>query len=356
MTGAGLRVMCLSNMAPGPRDPDYGIFVHDMCEALRRRGHDVDEVVIRSRRAGPILSPLKYGRLGARAIAHAARADVIYAHYLFPTGAIAAVAGHAHGVPWVLTAHGQDVRNLERPSIRRASRPGIEGAARLIPVSDYLRSQLAEHELALPRVDVVNMGVDLNRFGISDRSEAKSALGLDADAPLILAVGGLTERKNPIRLLRALPRLRETRDARLAFVGDGPLAEEIDAIATDLEIADSVIRPGAIPHDEIPGWMAACDVLSLVSEVEPLGQVALEALASGRPVVATSVGGTREIVPQSGAGRHVDPTDVQAIADALADVLDHPPRAEECRRAAEPFSLERNADRVAEILATAAAG
>lgn len=351
-----LRVLCLSNMYPGPDDPDYGAFVRDMCVALEATGAQVARAVIDTRASGRLRTPAKYAALLGRG-AHAAReCDVIYAHYLFPTGAIAAMCGRAMHVPWVITAHGQDVANLTRPAVRRGTRRGLDGAATVIAVSGYLAGELAASGLDLPPVEVINMGVDTNRFTIGNRSAARHRLGLDTTAPLVLAVGGLTPRKDPLSLLQAIARLRQTHpDARLALVGDGPLAAAVDAGAARLGLSDAVIRTGAIGHHEVPDWMAACDVLSLVSTVEPLGVVALEALATGRPVVTTSVGGAAEVVPDGRAGRIVDPGRPAETAAALAQMIDHPPAPEACRAAAEVHALSIQAQRVRGVLERAAA-
>jgi glycosyltransferase involved in cell wall biosynthesis len=111
-----------------------------------------------------------------------------------------------------------------------------------------------------------------------------------------------------------------------------------------------------VPHTTVPDWMAAADVLALVSRREPLGQVALEALASGRPVVGTSVGGTPEVVPGTGPGRIVDPGHPGAIADALLDVIRRPPSPGQCRAAARPFALASQAAAVERVLAASVAG
>ena len=181
------------------------------------------------------------------------------------------------------------------------------------------------------------------------------ASGSTRDGPLVVAVGGLTERKNPLTLLQAFARVRGRRPgARLALVGDGPLAGAVDAGARRLGLTGAVVRPGAVPHAEVADWVAAGDVLALVSRVEPLGIAALEGLAGGRPVVVTGAGGAREVVPDPEAGRVVDPADPGAIAAALLAVLDDPPSPDACRRAAEPHSLERQSERVAGILREAA--
>lgn len=357
MTGpaAEPRVLCLSNMWPGPRDPDYGAFVADMCEALRARGLTVDVAAIDTRASGPLRTPSKYARLAAAAAAAARRADVIYAHFLFPTAAIAAQAARAARVPYVVTAHGQDVRNLERRSARRGTAAALRRASGVIAVSDYLAGELRATGIWLPPLHVVDMGVDMARFRPGDRGAARARLRLPPDGPLIAAVGGLTGRKNPLSLLQAFARVRGRRpDARLALVGDGPLAGAVDAGARRLGLEGAVVRPGAVAHAQVADWVAASDVVALVSRVEPLGIAALEALAGGRPVVATRVGGAREVVPDGGPGRVVDPLDPAAIAAALESLLDRPPAPEDCRRAAEPHSLARQSERVAAILREAA--
>jgi glycosyltransferase involved in cell wall biosynthesis len=344
-------------MYPGPADPDYGVFVADICAALVRRGVPVEVAAIDTRSRGAVRTPRKYAALLGRALRAARRADVIWAHYLFPTGAIAAACGRASGRPWVLTAHGRDVRNLGRPAVRRATAPAVAGAAALIAVSHHLHGELRDSGIALPPVAVVNMGVDLRRFAIADRAAARVRLGLATEGPLVLAVGGLTERKNPLTLIQAFARVRAAAPgARLALVGDGPLARAVDAGAASLGLGRALIRTGAVPHDRVVDWMAACDLLALVSRVEPLGQVALEAMASGRPVVATRVGGAAEVVPAGVAGALVDPADRGAIASAILGLLAAPPDPAACRAAAERHGVDAQAARIAAVLEGAAAG
>jgi glycosyltransferase involved in cell wall biosynthesis len=343
-------------MWPGPDDPDYGAFVADMCAALTRRGIEVDPVVIDRRAHGPARTPAKYASLTARAVRHARRADVIYAHYLFPTGAAADLAARAARIPFVVTAHGQDVRNLARGSVRRATAGPLRRAAGVIAVSHHLADELRGAGLALPPLEVVNMGVDLDRFAPGDRAAARARLGLAPSGPLVVAVGGLTERKNPLNLLQAFARVRAAHpSAALAFVGDGPLARAVDAGTARLGLGEAVLRPGALPHAQVADWVTAADALAIVSRVEPLGIAALEALAAGRPVVATRVGGTREMVPDPAAGRVVDPADPVAIARGILEVLADPPSPEACRRAAEPHGIDAQAAKVEAILRHAAA-
>jgi len=345
--------MCLSNMYPGPDAPDYGAFVATMCAALERAGHEVDRVVIDRRDRGPMRTPLKYLGLLRRAMRAARTTDVIYAHYLFPTGAIARLAGRRSRRPWVLTAHGRDVRNLSSGRIRHLTAPALAGAAGVIAVSRYLAGELAATGLETPPLEVINMGVDTTRFRPADRADARRRLGLPVDGSIIIAVGGLTERKNSERLVRAFARVHETRpDTMLALVGDGPLAESLRSRAAGMGLADRVILPGSVSNEAVADWMAAADLLAIPSLVEPLGVVALEALACGRPVVATRVGGTSEVVGT--AGTLVDPLDVGSIADGIQRVLKSPPDEATCVAAAAAHGVDRQAARVARVLARAA--
>jgi glycosyltransferase involved in cell wall biosynthesis len=353
---AAVRILCLTNMYPGPGEPDYGAFVRDMCDALEDRGQEVRRAVIDSRARGPLNTPRKYGRLTTGALASARWADVIYAHYLFPTGAIAAVAGRIARRPWVVTAHGGDVANLHRATVRSATAAGLAGATAVIAVSHYLADRLAASGLRLPPVFVANMGVNMAGFTIRDRAEARSRRGLAPSGPVIVAVGGLTERKDPLTLLLAFARLRATLpDAQLVFVGDGPLRSSLVGGAERLGIAGAVTLTGAIPHEDVADWMAAGDLLALVSRVEPLGIVVLEALACGRPVVATQEGGAREVIPPD-CGALVPPGNPVVIADTLLKVIAQHQSPAVCRMAAERFALTRQAAIVDDVLTGAVGG
>ena len=125
-------------MYPGPADPDLGVFVRSLEEQLVARGHEVERAVLDRRRRGK----RKYLELArsTRETARRFRPDVVYAHFLVPTGLIAALAGRA---PLVVTAHGRDVRNVGwLPGIRVATRFVVRRAATVIAVSDYLRREL----------------------------------------------------------------------------------------------------------------------------------------------------------------------------------------------------------------------
>jgi glycosyltransferase involved in cell wall biosynthesis len=218
----------------------------------------------------------------------------------------------------------------------------------VVAVSAWLRGEL---ERAVPeaagKTEVVDCGVDLERFVPRDREPARAELGLTAGAngTSFLCLGGLTERKNVLRLARAFERRGE---GTLTFVGDGPLREALTG-------RERVRLVGRVAHDAVPAWLAACDVLCQPSLVEPFGLATLEAMASARSVVATRVGGPPEFVTP-GAGVLVDPLDEDALVDALAAAAELPRPNLAARAAAEPHDVRKQAERVESILERAAAG
>jgi glycosyltransferase involved in cell wall biosynthesis len=318
-------------MYPGPDDPDLGVFVQQLERELERRGHELERAVI-DRRAGGMM---RYLGLGRRALAAARRfrPDVVYAHFLVPAGLVGALASRA---PLVVTAHGQDVANIGAVrGIQSATRFVVQRAAAVVAVSDYLRGELeAKVPGARGKVEVVDCGVDLERFHVEPPPEGPTRF---------LCIGSLIDRKNVIRLAKAYGRLG---DGTLTFVGDGPLRAE-------LEGRSGVTVVGRVPHDEIPSWLARSHVLCQPSLVEPFGLAVLEAMASGRSVVATRFGGPPEFVTAQ-AGVVVDPTDEDDLARGLAVAAALPRPNAAARRAAEDHDVRRQAERVEAILQRAA--
>jgi glycosyltransferase involved in cell wall biosynthesis len=328
-----VRILLVSQMYPGPSDPDLGVFVAQLEQALRERGHELERAVLVSRSGGK----RRYATLAASTLqaARRFRPDVVYAHFLVPAGLIAGLASRA---PLVVTAHGRDVRNVGTiPGIAALTRRTVTRASAVIAVSDYLRRELeAKLPEARGKTIVIDSGVDLERFRVDEAPE-----GLH-----FLCIGALAERKNVVRLAEAFERLGDG-DATLTFVGDGPLRDRLAGRAR-VELA------GSVPHDEIPARIARARVVCQPSLIEPFGQAVLEAMACGRSVVATRIGGPPEFVPPE-AGVLVDPLDVGALTDGLRAAAALPCPNAAARAAAEQHDVREQARRVEEVLEHAAA-
>jgi glycosyltransferase involved in cell wall biosynthesis len=326
-----VRILLVSQMYPGDSEPDYGVFVRGLEQALAARGHTIERAVLTSRGGGKA----KYARLSGRTIAAARRfrPDVVYAHFLVPTGLIAGLASRA---PLIVTAHGQDVANVGSiPGVRTATTAAVRRASAVIAVSDYLRRELeSKIPAARGKTQVVDSGVDLERFRPSPPPDGP---------PAFLCLGSLSERKNVVRLARAF----ELSDGgTLTFAGDGPLRAELEG-RRDVRLL------GAVAYERIPALIAESHVVCQPSLVEPFGQALLEGMACGRSVVGTIVGGPPEFVPPE-AGILVDPLDHQAIAAALRSAAELPRPNPAARSAAERHDVNEQARRVESILVEAA--
>jgi glycosyltransferase involved in cell wall biosynthesis len=324
-----VRILLVSQMYPGAAEPDLGTFVAQVECVLVARGHTIERAVLDTRSGGK----RRYLELARRTLA-ASRPDVVYAHFLVPSGLIAAFGSRA---PLVVTAHGRDVRNIgELPGVAAATRLVVRRASTVVCVSEYLRREL---ETRVPeargKTEVVSSGVDLEQFTVAP------AL---AGPPRFLCVGALEERKNVVRLAEAFTRLGE---GTLTYAGDGSLRAR-------LEGRDGIELRGRVPHDEVARLLADSHVLCQPSLLEPLGQALLEGMASGRSVVATRIGGPPEFVPP-GAGVLVDPLDVDGLTAALHRAAALPCPNDAARTAAAAHDVRRQAERIEAILSSAAA-
>ncbi len=296
-----MRLLVVSNMYPGPRKPNFGIFVFERVGAYRRLGADVAVVANSDPRTGP-WAVLKYLSLSLRAVWRAwrFRPHLVEGHYLWPTGAIAAAAAAAARAPYVLYAHGSDVPEGSAPSpVRWAVRRAAEIHTNSADTAARIRRAFGEDT----PVRVLPPGVDLTLF--EPRGEP--------DPRLVGYVGDLVAHKGPDVALRALADMPE--DVRLLVVGDGPERPSLERLAAELGLAGRVAWHGAVEHGELPGLLSQMAVVVVPSRRDALGLVAVEALACGRPVVVSAVGGLAS-VPNPDCGESVPPADPAAFAEA----------------------------------------
>jgi glycosyltransferase involved in cell wall biosynthesis len=324
-----VRILLVSQMYPGRDDPDLGSFVAQQERALRDRGHEI-ELAVLDRRGGGKARFLEL----RRSIRRASKPDVVWAHFLVPSGLLASQVD----APLVVTAHGRDVRNIGSiPGVAALTRRVVRRASTVIAVSEYLRRELEERvPEARGKTEVVDSGVDLELFAAVEPAA-------ELEHPAFLHAGSLTERKNVVRLADAFAQLGH---GSLTFVGDGPLRSAVEG-------RDGVRVVGRVRHDEVPGWLASADVVCGPALIEPFGQSLLEGMACGRSVVATRIGGPPEFVTAD-AGVLVDPLDVGELVRALETAAALPSPNDAARAAAATHDLRRQAARVEEILVRAA--
>ena len=266
--------------------------------------------------------PLYAVSLAGAAMRHDGEVDVVLGSWAYPDGFAAVLLARLLGVPAVVKLHGSDINVVaELAGPRRLVGWALSRADRVVAVSNPLRDRAVALGAAPARVDVVRNGVDRSRFHPQDRARARRALGV-GEGPVALYVGNVERHKGAMDLVRAFASRRELGAARLYVVGDGAAMTECRGLAGAAGANVTFVGPRS--HDEIPAWLAASDVLVLPSWNEGTPNVVLEALACGRRVVATSVGGVPDVVASDVAGVLVPPKDPAALGRAVAEALATP--------------------------------
>jgi D-inositol-3-phosphate glycosyltransferase len=266
--------------------------------------------------------------------------DLVHSHYWL-SGQVGALARDRWGVPLVHSMHTMakvkndamaDGDTPEPPARVIGEEQVVEAADRLIASTDVEAKQLIELYDADPaRVDVVHPGVDLDVFRPVPEAQARAALGLPADADVLLFAGRIQPLKAPDVLLRAVAMLLEREPGRRAHtvvpIVGGPSGTGLDKpqaladLAAELGLADVVRFVPPISQAELAQWYAAATLVAVPSYNESFGLVAVEAEATGTPVVAAAVGGLTTAVRDGHSGLLVPGHRTDEWADALHRVL-----------------------------------
>jgi colanic acid/amylovoran biosynthesis glycosyltransferase len=251
--------------------------------------------------------------------------DHVHAHWATHPALAAWVIGRLTGRTYSFTAHAHDIY-VERPMLAEK----LRGAAFAVTISDYNRRLLTGwYGRLADRVEVIHCGVDAAVF--RPRSEADAATAAGDGRFEILSIATLQPQKGHAILVAAAARLVERGiPMRVRMVGEGEERPALEAAIEAAGLTEHVQLLGRQPRDRVAALLGESDVVVQPSIVLPSGKtegipVALmEALASGVPVVATSVSGVPELVEDGITGRLVPPGDDRALADALADLQADP--------------------------------
>lgn len=279
--------------------------------------------------------------------------DVVLGCWAFPDGVAATLLARRLGAASVVKVHGSDLNVLaDREPYRTMMSRAFSSLGRLVAVSRPLADKAIALGIPRERVVLVRNGLDRELFQPRDRAAARAALGADPGGRLILFVGLVDRTKGLLELLEAFEALASRHaDVRLAIVGDGPDAPLARAAAA--RRPGRIILTGALPLAQVAQWMSACDLLTLPSWNEGTPNVLLEALASGRRVVATRVGGIPDVVTSPRLGLLVPPRDPAALTQALERGIEEPYDPAELTAAA-PHGWSESAAQLHGVLAAAA--
>jgi glycogen(starch) synthase len=263
-----------------------------------------------------------YGPAAARvAVTRPRRYDLVHAHLGEDAAVllVALAAARRLSAPLVLTVHlsprhtltGGDPRSRFLHAVGGAAElAAVRRAAAVITLTDRLAGMLAA-DVPAGRLHVVPSGMRAAAFHPAAVPPARRSG--------VLFVGRLHRQKGLDTLIRALPLLPAATTVTLA--GDGPERGALERLASDLGVGDRVTVTGFLPHRDVPALLAGADVVVLPSRYEELGTALVEAMAAGRPVVASRVGGIPELVRDGVDGLLVPPGDPVALAAAIDRLL-----------------------------------
>lgn len=250
--------------------------------------------------------------------------DLIHAHFTWPSGAVAVRLKQIHSSPVIITEH---TSTTFQKAVETQDPVFIEAWREADSLVRVRRNDVALFErvgISLGKVTSIPNGYDSERFYPSDALNCRATLNLPLDKKIILYVGNFySEAKGHKYLIDAISIIvKQRKDVLCIIIGSGKLQTDIEKQIKSLDLDDFVYLPGRKSHGEIPIWMNACDIFVLPSLSESFGVVQLEAMACGKPVVATRNGGSEEIITSSVHGILVEPSDPGSLADGIMAALD----------------------------------
>lgn len=251
--------------------------------------------------------------------------DLVHVHWVIPNGPIGALVARRHRLPLVVSLHGSDISLAQRSGwIGRLARSTFARASAVTaPSGDLLERAIRLGATGI--LESIPYGADVSAFAPDPEAarHVRDRFSLGPQNTVVAGIGRLIPVKGFDYLVEAHARAAATDpDLRLVLVGDGDARAELTERARALGVADTVTFAGTAARDEVPAYLAASDMVVVPSVhyggyVDGLPNVALEAMAAGKPLVATRVGGLPELVRPGENGLLVDERDVDALAAAI---------------------------------------
>ncbi len=304
----------------GPYAHYRAIPAHDQLDGLRLRHPRYFVIPKLARSLHGLFMFLSLLRHHRRLIA-SHRPDVILGVWAYPDGFANLLTGRLFSIPVVISCRGSDINYLARKRLHRALiRWTLCRAALVLSVSEALKREIVALGVPADKVIVIPNGIEAEKFQPLPPAEARHRLNLEPDRRYVVSVSRLSHEKGLDILLNALALMRD-QTVHLLLVGGGAERSALKALAQRLGIAARVTFVGDTTHTQIPLWLNAADLFVLPSRTEGWPNVLMEALACGKPVVGTNVGGIPEIIDSTTLGHIVPAEDPQALADAMDTAL-----------------------------------
>jgi len=251
--------------------------------------------------------------------------DIIHSHFIFPAGYVGMKLKERYHVPLIITAHGGDVYKdpFKNEKWFRLTRSILEQADKIITTSVRNYNIITEDiGISRQKVYVIGNGFDDKKFYVMNQRQVREKLYLPQNKKIILSIGNLVKIKGHKYLIEAIKKITAKRqDILCIIIGRGIERDNLQNQIDALGLCDFIKMIDGVNHDEVPFWMNACDVFVLPSLDEGFPTVIPEALACGRPVVASNVGGIPEIIDNHYIGMLFKKGDVDDLVAKIVDAL-----------------------------------
>lgn len=259
--------------------------------------------------------------------------DFIIAYYAFPDGFLGFLFSRKFKIPLLVKVLGSDVNVFAQNILRRwMTRFTLRNANRVIAKSNALKEQTVSLGVSVEKISVITNGIDKTKFFPREINACRRMLNLPEEFFIFIYIGNMIAAKGVDVLLDAYEEIPDALKTKciLVMVGGGNKDEEILQRINEPDFNGLVIKSSPVSHADIPIWLGASDCLILPSFAEGYPNVLVEALACGKPVIASNVGGVPEIVQHGKNGLLVPANDRVALTNAMISFLQgpHPPKYE----------------------------
>lgn len=257
--------------------------------------------------------------------------DIIDCHWVYPDGVAAVLFGKILKKPVVMTIRGPGVLTIPGFRLRRKlALWSLKQSHHIITVCEAIRQEAIRSGIPGEKIITISNGIDTQKFYPIDNIKARERLNLPIDKKIILSVGYLCKRKGFHHIIDAISMIiRKTnrKDFLLIIVGgsesgaEGNFKPNLEQQIKELELTPYVYLVGNKPHSELYLWYNACDIFCLASSQEGWANVLFEAIACGKPIVATNIWGTPEVIKSEEYGILIDEQTSEAIAEGILKAL-----------------------------------
>ncbi len=373
-----LNIVIAVSQFPTPESPNIGVYVTEQARALHNLGHKV--VIVHAFQKSDRSSPgieitenwwqglrvihVEYPlirftwylpcvialMLGIRRAKKYIKPDIAHAHFTLPVGLASLIAGRLLSLPVVITEHTGPIREICRDRLTSwAMRFSLSNVDSVVAVSNFLKNEMVKDLGVARSINVIPNLIDLAKFSLNDRHRADNS---DKPLNVLFVSRSKDQRKGNDLVIKAFAKalLKNGRRIKLVIAGES-LEGELGPLVDDLKIRDHCVFTGVLTLEQLSRLMSQCGFLVVASRYETFSLVTIEAMACGKPVVATRCGGPEELIkPETGLLVPVD--DADALAGAIVDMSDNLERYEAeliARYARECFSEEVVARRLTQV-------